>query len=261
MTITFAHRGARIEEPENTLAAFRRGLELGASGVETDARLSLEGEVVLAHGPTCGRGRRRLSVDEASAADLASMGTPSLADVYAELGTDFELSIDLKVAGVGEAVLACAAAAGRAAGSRLWLCSPDLEVLRGLRRSAEPAGAHLVHSVDRRAPAMSGERHAADLAAGGIEVVNLHRTAWSAGLVALYHRFGVQAFAWDAQEERHLRALLAIDVDALYCDRPERMIAAIEAWLTAQVPATEVASEEAEPRERPYPHERPTDDS
>ena len=38
--ITFAHRGARTEAPENTLPAFRRALELGAGGLETDAWVS-----------------------------------------------------------------------------------------------------------------------------------------------------------------------------------------------------------------------------
>ena len=47
--ITFAHRGARTEAPENTMPAFRRALELGARGLETDAWVSGEGEVVLAH--------------------------------------------------------------------------------------------------------------------------------------------------------------------------------------------------------------------
>src|SRR5262249_4932108 len=53
--ITFAHRGARIEEPENTIAAFRRALERGASGLETDVWLSSDGEVVCAHDPVVGR--------------------------------------------------------------------------------------------------------------------------------------------------------------------------------------------------------------
>jgi glycerophosphoryl diester phosphodiesterase len=47
--ITFAHRGARTEEPENSLPAFRRALELGASGLETDVWLSADREVVCTH--------------------------------------------------------------------------------------------------------------------------------------------------------------------------------------------------------------------
>ena len=57
--ITFAHRGGRADLPENTLPAFRRALELGARGLETDARLSADGEVVLVHDERVRRGLRR----------------------------------------------------------------------------------------------------------------------------------------------------------------------------------------------------------
>lgn len=43
------HRGASVERPENTLASFARALELGADGIETDAHLTRDGVVILAH--------------------------------------------------------------------------------------------------------------------------------------------------------------------------------------------------------------------
>ena len=42
--IAFAHRGARLEEPENTIAAFRWALEAGVTGLETDVWRSADGE-------------------------------------------------------------------------------------------------------------------------------------------------------------------------------------------------------------------------
>ena len=47
-----AHRGASALAPENTRAAFRRARELGASEVETDVRLTHDGQVVLFHDST-----------------------------------------------------------------------------------------------------------------------------------------------------------------------------------------------------------------
>ena len=44
------------------------------------------------------------------------------------------------------------------------------------------------------------------------------------------HRFDVLAFAWDAQEVRQLRAMLRIGIDAVYCDRPERMVETVNSW-------------------------------
>jgi len=94
--ITFAHRGARSELPENTLPAFRRALELGASGLESDAWVSSDGEVVLVHDEVVRRGLRRWRVARALAADLATVDIPRLLDLYEELVTDFELSLDVK---------------------------------------------------------------------------------------------------------------------------------------------------------------------
>jgi glycerophosphoryl diester phosphodiesterase len=224
--ITFAHRGASADQPENTLAAFRLALELGARGLESDARLSADGEVVLVHGPVARQGWRRKRVAGATAAELADLDVPRLADLYAGLGTDYELSLDIYDPAAGKALLDVAAEAG--ATDRLWLCSSKIPLLESLGSRA-PA-AHLVHSVRRRAVDVPLERHAARLAELGIGVVNLHRSDWTAGLVGLFHRFGVQAFAWDTQEVRHLRDMLTMGVDAVYSDHVARMVATVSEW-------------------------------
>lgn len=46
-----AHRGARIEFPENTLPAFERAFERGATGIELDVHASKDGVVVVHHDP------------------------------------------------------------------------------------------------------------------------------------------------------------------------------------------------------------------
>ena len=43
------HRGAMGYCPENTLASFERGLELGADWIELDVHLSRDGEVIVIH--------------------------------------------------------------------------------------------------------------------------------------------------------------------------------------------------------------------
>ncbi|MBW2263825.1 MAG: hypothetical protein JRG91_17830 [Deltaproteobacteria bacterium] len=45
----FAHRGSSLIWPENTLHAFRLAHEAGATGFETDLRLSRDGQIVLCH--------------------------------------------------------------------------------------------------------------------------------------------------------------------------------------------------------------------
>ncbi|HUF85073.1 MAG TPA: glycerophosphodiester phosphodiesterase [Acidimicrobiia bacterium] len=222
--ITFAHRGARADEPENTLAAFRRALELGAAGLESDAWLSSDGQVVLVHDDVFRRGLRRIRVARTPADRLARHGVPRLVDLYDELGTDFELSIDVKNRDAAAPILELAAP--REAAERLWLCSPGVRFLRALRDRGG-AGANLVHSTSRRHLPEPLERHAAQLADAGIAAVNLHHSEWTEGLVTLFHRFGVQTFAWDVQEVRHIRAAIEMGIDAIYCDHVNRMVATV----------------------------------
>lgn len=47
--LNFAHRGASGYCPENTMAAFRRSIELGATGIETDVQMTSDGQLVLIH--------------------------------------------------------------------------------------------------------------------------------------------------------------------------------------------------------------------
>ena len=230
--ITFAHRGGRADAPENTLDAFRRALEVGAAGLESDARLAADGQVVLVHGTTIRAGLRRVKVRSLPTARLAELGVPRLADLYAELGSDFELSLDLKEPDVAGPIIDVARAAG--ALDRLWLCARELPDLEAVRR-ADP-DVRLVHSMGRRAYGDALERHASTLVKAGIAALNLREAEWSLGLVTLAHRFGLLAFAWDAQEYRRIRAVLEMGVDAIYSDHVERMVAAVGEWGSTENP-------------------------
>jgi glycerophosphoryl diester phosphodiesterase len=226
--ITFAHRGARLAAPENTVSAFQLALDAGASGLETDVWLSADGEVVCAHDPVVGRGLRRRKVAATTAAELRAAGVPRLADVYEALGSAYELSVDLKdpAESAGDALVEVAQSYD--AIERLWICSPDVSRLVQLRRDHPRVG--LVHSDRRRSISTPLERHAFELGGAGVDAMNLHHTEWTAGLVSLFHRFDIKAFAWDTQEVRHIREMLRVGIDAVYCDRPERMVATVSEW-------------------------------
>jgi glycerophosphoryl diester phosphodiesterase len=49
--LLYAHRGAAVEFPENTLAAFRRAVEIGVDAIETDVHMTRDGHVVISHDP------------------------------------------------------------------------------------------------------------------------------------------------------------------------------------------------------------------
>jgi len=49
MIINYAHRGASGYFPENTMLSFKKALELGATGIETDVQMTSDGVLVLIH--------------------------------------------------------------------------------------------------------------------------------------------------------------------------------------------------------------------
>ena len=50
-----AHRGASASHPENTMEAFRAAIEMGVDQIETDVRITADGELVLIHDATVDR--------------------------------------------------------------------------------------------------------------------------------------------------------------------------------------------------------------
>jgi glycerophosphoryl diester phosphodiesterase len=203
--IAFAHRGARSERRENTLEAFSRALE---------------------HDGTTGMRWRRRPIREQPRRSLPRH-IPALTDLYRELGTDFELSLDVKDPDAFEPILAVAGEGGCA--ERLWLCEADL--LRVVSQTAPANPAHTVLSTHLEELARQLEGGLAEaseiLAAAGAGAINLHGSEWNADRVRLVHDAGLLAFGWDAQSEYHLSRLVGLGVDGIYSDFVDRMVRAV----------------------------------
>ena len=110
--LVVAHRGASAYEPENTLRAFRRAIELGAEMSELDAHLSKDGHVMIMHNAsveatTNGQGAiREMTLGELKRLD-AGQGEqiPTLPEVLALVRGKHGLYIELKGEGTPPAVV------------------------------------------------------------------------------------------------------------------------------------------------------------
>lgn len=224
MPIGFAHRGARAHAPENTIEAFELALRLGATGLESDVWVTADGEAVLDHDGVVRSGLRRRPISEVRRTDLPPH-IPTLAELYDAVGTALPLSLDVKDPAAAEPTIAVARAAGGTAIPNLHLCSPDWELAASWKALDPDVVA--VDSTRIRRIKEGPERRAATLRDAGVDVVNMHHSDWSGGLVALFHRFERKVFAWDCQFRRHLDGMLAIGVDGLYSDHVDRMMDAI----------------------------------
>ena len=102
-----AHRGFAARFPENTLAAFRGAVSLGADGIEFDVRRCATGESVVIHDATVDRvtgGEGHVadrSLSELHALNVLGSGEsiPTLAAVFDAVPSDVTLHVELKESG------------------------------------------------------------------------------------------------------------------------------------------------------------------
>jgi glycerophosphoryl diester phosphodiesterase len=99
--LVLAHRGAPREDPENSLAAFRRLSTLGVDGVELDVQVTSDGVPVVAHDVSLGGHRIEALTYEAlremqGAALQDDMRIPTLDAVLAVIPDHFLVNLEIK---------------------------------------------------------------------------------------------------------------------------------------------------------------------
>ncbi len=108
-----AHRGASYFEPENTLRAYKRAIEMGADFVELDVRLSKDGELIIMHDAdvsrtTSGKGLvKDLTMEELKDLD-AGKGekVPTLEEVLGLVKNKCGLVVEIKEPGTQNDIIA-----------------------------------------------------------------------------------------------------------------------------------------------------------
>ena len=219
--LTFAIRGASARAAENTIEAFRLAIELGASGIASEAWPTADGDAVLHRDARVGPRFRRRRIDQV-ARDQLPTHLCSVEDLYEVLDPSSSVSIDLQDPVAFDPVVAAARNAGGETERRLWLSHPELETLTALRRRT---AARLVLSSSLRSLGTGPERCAAELRERGIDGLRLHHSEWHGGLVALLHRFERYALGWGPEHEREMAKLVNAGIDAVASSRIDRMTA------------------------------------
>jgi len=106
------HRGAAALEPENTLLSFQKAIDLGCEMIETDARLSVDGKVVLIHDKKVNRATNGQGlVEDKSLYELKKLDAgkgetiPTLTEAWDLIKDRVGLSIEIKEKAVLEEVI------------------------------------------------------------------------------------------------------------------------------------------------------------
>jgi len=111
--LKIAHRGAKAYEPENTLKAFQKALDLNADGIELDVHLSADGHIIVIHDETIdkmtnGKGFvNTLSLPELKAFRIdEKYEIPTLREVFDLVAKKCFINIELKnAAALGQVIL------------------------------------------------------------------------------------------------------------------------------------------------------------
>ena len=208
----FAHRGGRAHGPDNTLATFREALTRGARGLETDAWLTSDGQVILDHDGVHRAAQRRHQPIADVRREQLPAHMPTLAELYAECGTEYDLAIDVRIPEVAAAVVDVARDAD--ALDRLWLVGATPKLVHGWQ--------HLDHSgyyamsirlVERRGDIIDAAKRS------GADALNMRWPWWTKRWVRRVHDAGLLAFAYDVQSRWALNRCAHLDIDGIFRDR------------------------------------------
>jgi len=209
------------------MAAFDRGLALGAQGLELDVHLSRDGGVVVHHDRTLDRTTRlRGPIADRTTGELRTAAVPTLAEVLAR-HRDVRVIVELKVNSEDLAQAAVDVVRRADAVDRVCFGSFGLRVLRSVR-SIEPA---LATSAAREEVRWALYRSrcrwpVTRVAYGGYQVPELagRTRVVSERFVTDAHRADLAVQVWTVDTEDSARRLLACGVDALITDRPDIIV-------------------------------------
>jgi glycerophosphoryl diester phosphodiesterase len=241
--LVFAHRGGSALGPENTVAAFDRGIAAGADGIELDVHLSADGVVIVHHdatldrttdgsGPVRTRTAAELQRLDAACRFGAAQGfplrgagicVPTLAEVLHRY-PDRRLIIEMKenTVAMGEAVAAVVRATGAA--DRVCAAGFGLRAAWAARRVLPEMATSATHTEVRLALYRSWLRWPVRHAPYGGYQVPEHAgriRVVSRRFIRHAHDGGLRVQVWTVDHADDMRRLLGWGVDALISDQPD----------------------------------------
>jgi len=235
MPIIIAHRGHSVGAPEQTLAAFRIALELGATMLEADVRRTADGALVLLHDravdrTTDGSGLiDELPLEVARALDAGGWFDPGFAgqriptlDELFDLAERYDADLCLEVKGeqhdqtAGLAIELAAVLRDRGRLDRDVLASFDHAALRKAR-VAVPGVRLAPDRLPERGPT-SAEALIAQAHAIGAQIIQHHFADLDAETVAQTQAAGIEVWAWPATEQVDIERMAAWGVAGIMGD-------------------------------------------
>ena len=244
----FAHRGGSKLAPENTVAAFERGVALGADALELDIQTTREGELVVIHDPTVDRTTNgtgpvsaftldelrkldagyRFTPDEGQTYPFRGKGhiVPTLSEVF-ERFPALRVNIDLKESSAVRERRLWEMIRKMHLEERVLVASGDLhEPILRFRHFSGGRVATSASEKEIRAFMLAYFARATRLlrpAYDALQVPEVHGRVRvvSPGMVEAAHRLGLEVHVWTVDEREAMERLLSWGVDGIMTDRPD----------------------------------------
>lgn len=231
------HRGAPGHAPENTMASFRRAVEMGATFIETDLRLSHDAKFVAMHDATLdrtsnGRGLvrdftlaqlRELDAGSWYGHEFAGEKIPMLEEILnfaREADVVFYLEIKHESGwGVHHGVASALRAANEPA--RTVVISFDPSMLGQLRR----LDAGLLTGMLFENPMANAVAKAQEV---GARQIAPRADLITRELLSEARDAGLQVVTWTVNEPAQMERLISLGVNGIMTDYPDRLRAVVE---------------------------------
>jgi glycerophosphoryl diester phosphodiesterase len=232
--LVIAHRGASGHAPENTMAAFKKAVVMGAAFIETDLQLSRDARLVAIHDATLNRTTngqgavhdmtltdlRRLDAGAWFGSEFAGERIPTLEELLEfSKKNDVVFYLELKPAGSwgGEHALIGAL---RQSGEipRAVVISFDPSVVLNLRKIEPTLMTGLLFDGQIEKPIRKAVEVGARQLVARADLV-------TPALLAEARKNDVQIVCWTVNHPAHMRMLIAAGVNGIMSDYPDRLVA------------------------------------
>jgi len=235
-TRVIAHRGFSGAAPENTIAAVRAAIDVGADMAEIDVTLTSDGEVVIIHDKTLQRTTNGGGeILQFSLADLGQLDAgswfsktfageriPTLDAMLAEVDDRILLNVEIKSEAVGLGVVEKVAAAIRARGmtDEIVVSSFSPTALEKMHALAPEIRTAVLYNKDLH----EGMDPVEIVTGVGATVFNIKRVRLTPEMLQRCHDNGIPVGVYTVNKKRHMRRTITLGVDAVFTDHPDRML-------------------------------------
>jgi glycerophosphoryl diester phosphodiesterase len=217
-----AHRGASVDRPENTLAAFEEAVRQGADVIEADIRVTSDGELLVLHDATLDRTTNAQgALAEANYARARSLDAgrgeriPTPDEVLEVARDRVRVTFDIKDDDAVDGLVAMVR---------------ELEMSESVTyMSFQPEVADRIRALGLASPVMQSVDSAAGLASittrhggvyHGISGIGIPAALISAELTEDLQRHGFGVFAWTVDDPDEMQRLISCGVNGILTNRP-----------------------------------------